>query len=89
MVRLLRYAWAFFPGTLIGLLCVPIALAGGGRCRIRRGCLEAHGGPVTWFLRGGLPWIGGGSAMTLGHVILGQNESCLDYSRDHEHVHVR
>jgi hypothetical protein len=85
----LRYLWAFFPGTLIGLICVPLALLGGGRCRSVRGCLEVQGGAVTWFLRNGLPWIGGGAAMTLGHVILGRDEICLDRSRDHEHVHVR
>ncbi|HEX6983881.1 MAG TPA: hypothetical protein VF170_00830 [Planctomycetaceae bacterium] len=89
MPRLLRYAWALFPGTLLGLLCVPLALFGGGRCRVVRGCVEVHGGAVTWLLRHGLPWIGGGAAMTLGHVIIGQNEKCLDRSRDHEHVHVR
>jgi hypothetical protein len=91
VVRFLAYAWAFFPGTLIGLLCLPAALIGGGRCRRVRGCLEIHGGGVTWFLRNGLPWVGmcGGAALTLGHVILGQNEYCLDHSRDHEHVHVR
>lgn len=27
--------------------------------------------------------------MTLGHVILGQDEICLAQSREHEHVHVR
>ena len=27
--------------------------------------------------------------MTLGHVIVGLDQSCLDRSRDHEHVHVR
>ena len=91
MLRLLRYAWPFFPGTLIGLLCVPLALFGGGRCRVVRGCVEVQGGGVTWLLRYGLPRIGlgGAAAMTLGHVILGQNEHCLDHSRDHEHVHVR
>src|SRR5690606_24301793 len=31
----------------------------------------------------------GAAAVTLGHVILGQDECCLDHSRDHEHVHVR
>jgi len=90
-LRLLLYAWAFFPGTLIGLLCVPFALLGRGRCRVVRGCLEVHGGLVTKFLRDGLPWVGtgGGSAMTLGHVIIGQSQGCLDFSRDHEHIHVR
>jgi hypothetical protein len=89
LLRPLAYAWAFLPGTLIGLLCVPLAVLGGGRCRVVRGCIETHGGLVTRFLRGGLPWIGGGAAMTLGHVILGQDERCLERSRDHEHVHVR
>ena len=91
MLRLIRYAWAFIPGTLIGLLCIPFALLGGGRCRFERGCLEAYGGPVSWFLRNGLLWLGGGggAAVTLGHVILGQNQQCLDHCRDHEHVHVR
>ncbi len=91
MPRPLKYAWAFFPGTLIGLLFCPFALGGGIRCRVVRGCLELHGGAVTWFLRRGLPrlTIGGAAAMTLGHVILGQDETCLDRSRDHEHVHVR
>lgn len=26
--------------------------------------------------------------MTLGHVVIGQDESCLDRNRDHERVHV-
>ena len=86
---LLAYAWAFFPGTLLGLCCLAPALLGGGRCRRVNGCLEIHGGLVTWFLRRGLPWLRGASAMTLGHVVIGQDESCLDHSRDHEHVHVR
>lgn len=91
LARALRYAWAFFPGTLLGLVCVPIALLSRGRCQVARGCIEVHGGGVTWFLRRGMPWLGlgGGSAMTLGHVILGQDQDCLDFSRDHEHVHVR
>lgn len=91
MARLLRYSWAFFPGTLLGLVCAALALLGDGRCRVVRGCVEVHGGAVTWFLRRGMPWlgVGGGSAMTLGHVILGQDQDCLEFSRDHEHVHVR
>jgi hypothetical protein len=27
--------------------------------------------------------------MTLGHVVIGRNEACLDRSRAHERVHVR
>ncbi len=88
-LRLFLYLWAFFPGTFLGLCWLPLALIAGGRCRFVRGCLEIHGGPVTWFLRHGCPWSYGISAMTLGHVVIGQDENCLDYSRDHEHVHVR
>jgi hypothetical protein len=31
----------------------------------------------------------GAAAMTLGHVIIGRDLSCLDACRDHEQVHVR
>lgn len=88
-LTVLAYAWAFFPGTLIGLCVVPIAMLSGGRCRWGRGCLEIEGGTVAWFLRRGMPWMRGASAMTLGHVILGQDERLLDLCREHEHVHVR
>lgn len=86
-----RYLWAFCPGTLIGLLCVPLALVGGGRVRLVRGCLEVHGGLVKRILCRGVPLAGvyGAAAMTLGHVILGIDEHCLARSRNHEHVHVR
>ena len=89
LVTPFAYAWAFFPGTLIGLVCVLLALASGGRCRLVRGCLEVHGGLVTRLLRHGVFLAGGASAMTLGHVILGQDECCLRRTREHERVHVR
>jgi hypothetical protein len=91
MVTTVRYLWAFFPGTVIGLLCVPLALAAGGNVQFVRGCFEVHGGLVTRFLRRGVPLVGihGAAAMTLGHVIIGIDERCLARSRDHEHVHVR
>ncbi|MCA9054821.1 MAG: hypothetical protein KDA75_13360 [Planctomycetaceae bacterium] len=60
-------------------------LSGGG-VRPLGHTLEFHGGFVTWFLRK----IGrGAGAMTLGHVILGQEPAVLDACRDHELVHVR
>jgi hypothetical protein len=90
MSRIARYAWAFFPGTVIGLVCVVVAVVSGGRWRVVAGSVEVWGGVVTLFLRRGLPWLGGGAAaMTLGHVILGRDEGCLDHSRVHEQVHVR
>jgi hypothetical protein len=82
------YVWAF-PATLIGLLLVPPALMGGGQARLVDGVLEVHGGIVTRLLRRGLPWVGSGAAMTLGHVVLGCDLKCLDESRAHERVHVR
>jgi hypothetical protein len=85
--RCLRYLWAL-PNTLLGLLFVLAACLTGGSAAVVQGVVEAHGGLATAFLRRGLPLIGAGAAMTLGHVILGQNQECLDGARDHEHVHV-
>ena len=84
----LLYLWAL-PNTVLGLAVAAAALATGGRARVVRGCVEVHGGFVTWLLRRGLPVLGPAAAMTLGHVILGRDRDCLETSRDHEHVHVR
>ena len=78
------YLWAL-PNTLLGLTFLPMALLTGGRARFERGAMEIYGGVARWFLRYGAR----ASAMTLGHVILGQDREALDQSRDHEHVHVR
>ena len=53
------------------------------------GVLEIHGGFVTYFLSEWTMLKGGASAMTLGHVVLGRDRNCLDWSREHERVHVR
>jgi hypothetical protein len=82
------YLWAA-PATLVGLSLIPLALLQGGRVSIVRGVIEAHGGIITRLLRGGLPWIGSGAAITLGHVVWGCDATCLDIYRDHERVHVR
>ena len=87
LLRALGYAWAFLPNTLVGLLFVPPVLATGGRVRVERGVVELHGGFARFFLRRCL--LINASALTLGHVILGQDRDCLDHARDHEHVHVR
>jgi hypothetical protein len=87
MSRGLRYLWAS-PNTLIGLFFAGLAWSSGGSIALVRGVLEVHGGFATTFLRRGLPLIGSGAAMTLGHVILGQNLECLESCREHEHVHV-
>ncbi len=87
LLRLLRYLWAS-PNTLLGLLVVLIACLTGGSARIVTGVVEVHGGFATAFLRRGLPLIGSGAAMTLGHVVLGQTADILESTRDHERVHV-
>ncbi len=90
--RPLAYAWAL-PTTCVGLLFVPLALIGknGGRgMQVVDGVLELHGGWVRVFLRRCTFLPGGGaSAMTLGHVVLGQDVRALERSRAHERVHVR
>jgi hypothetical protein len=83
-----RYVWAF-PATLLGLFFVPLARLSGGTVRPVQGVLEIEGGLVSALLRKGLPGVGSAAAMTLGHVILGRDRTCLDRSRPHEHVHVR
>jgi hypothetical protein len=88
LIQILLYAWAF-PATLLGLIVVGLSCLSGGSARVVQGVLEVHGGFATRFLRRGLPGVGSGAAMTLGHVVLGQNQQCLDGSRAHEHVHVR
>ena len=80
------YLWAF-PNTLLGLAFLLPALLTGGGVRIERGAIEIYGGFARFFLRRCL--FIQASALTLGHVIVGQDRDCLDHSRDHEHVHVR
>jgi hypothetical protein len=87
-LKLVKYVWAS-PATALGLAFVPLAWIGGGTVRVVRGAVEVHGGLATRFLQGGVPFFGSAAAMTLGHVILGRDQSCLDRSRDHEHIHVR
>jgi hypothetical protein len=83
LIRLPLNLWAF-PVTAVGLLLALAALVTGGRARPVSGVLEVHGGCARWLLRRG-----GGAAMTVGHVILGRDATCLERSRGHDRVHVR
>jgi hypothetical protein len=67
------------------LVAVALTLASKGRVQVRRGALEIHGGFASWYLRR----VARASAMTLGHVILGRDDFCLEWARDHEQAHVR
>jgi hypothetical protein len=84
---LLRYLWAA-PATLLGFALAALALRR-GRVRVVDGTVEAHGPWLRWLLSTCVPLRGGASAMTLGHVIVGQDQRALDVSRAHERVHVR
>ncbi len=80
------YVWAA-PNTLLGLLFVPPTLLTGGGVRAERGAVEVYGGFARFVLRHLL--LIRASALTLGHVILGQDRDARDHARDHEQVHVR
>lgn len=87
LLRVLLYIWVL-PNSLIGLSLGVAGVMSGGKCQVKRGCLEFYGGFVTWLLSR----IGMGPgvlAMTLGHTIIGQNRDGLQTARDHEQVHVR
>lgn len=62
-------------------------LPGGGVHRVD-GVIEAHGPAIAWLLRHCTPLANGACALTLGHVVLGQDEESLVSSRIHERVHV-
>lgn len=82
-----RYLWAC-PATLLGMALASLALVG-GRVSVVAGVIEAQGPWLRWALRTCVPLRGGAAAITLGHVILGQDQRALTLSRAHERVHVR
>ncbi len=88
MIRYLAYLWAF-PASCIGLLFVPLAWLSGGRMQIVSGVMEIHGGWIARWLASGCGTSHTWAAMTLGHIVLGRDQHCLNSSRKHERVHVR
>jgi len=86
-MRFFRYIWAL-PATCVGLIFVVVACCR-GRVRLVNGTLEAHGPWLRWVLVNCVPLPGGAAAITLGHVIVGQDDGALDASRAHERIHVR
>ena len=84
--RILLYLWAG-PATLLGLIFVALAWMSRGQVRLVTGVIEVSGGLVTRFLESGL-MMDNAAAMTIGHVVIGRNESDLTWSRQHERVHV-
>jgi hypothetical protein len=84
----IRYLWAS-PTTAVGFGFAIAALVTGGRGRLHSGVYEVSGGVVAGFLQHCTLLPNGAAAMTLGHVVIGRDEACLDYTRQHERVHVR
>src|SRR5690242_17815565 len=70
------YTWAL-PNSVLGICFAPLALLTGGGVRAERGAIEVYGGFTGFFLR---KFCRGAGAMTLGHVILGQNRERLDHT---------
>lgn len=83
------YLWAATT-TLVGVPFAITAFLTGGRLKLVSGVLEAHGGAIGWLLRHCRIFSARGiMAITVGHIVLGRDQWCLDCSRAHEHVHVR
>ncbi|MEZ5976329.1 MAG: hypothetical protein R3F17_01830 [Planctomycetota bacterium] len=88
MLVLLRYLWAS-PNSAIGLLAALAAWLSGGKVSVHSGVVEVRGGLPAWCLQHLSVLPRGIAAMTLGHVVIGQDQHCLDTTRFHERVHVR
>ena len=78
----LPYCWAS-PCSVFGLMASLFFVPFGIRSRIKEGALEIY--PQREAVFRWLPF----SAITFGHVILGNSASSLDVLRAHEQVHVR
>lgn len=88
LVRVGVYLWVL-PGTCVGLIGVVCAWRERGRMRVVDGVLEATAPRLLQRLSRASAVGGGISAITLGHVVLGQDEPTLEQTRNHERVHVR
>ena len=87
-LKLHKYLWVG-PNTIFFGFLGLLNLLAGGKMKFIRGVIEFHGSFITYILRHWTPLPNDVAAITLGHVIFGQNQQCLDESRNHEHVHVR
>ncbi len=82
LILIARYLWPA-PYTLTG---IAIGLLLGARFQFVNGVIEIYGPPVAAVLnRLLIPAL----ALTFGHVVFGQSQAALDFTRDHERVHIR
>jgi hypothetical protein len=86
LLLLLAIVWAS-PWTVLGLLAGLLALATGGAIQRTGKVIECYGGVLHWLLSKA-PIVGGASAMTLGHVVIGRTHHDIERTRAHEAVHV-
>ncbi len=81
-----RYCWVL-PVSCIGLMLIPFVILSGGTVSATAGVIEAEGGMLRFLLsfrrRSNI------DALTIGHVIIGDDRESLVRCRSHEHVHVR
>lgn len=88
MMRMVwKYLWPL-PWTAAGLVAALTMATLGARWRFVHGVLEVQGGLLTRGCRR-LPVPMRFDAITIGHVILAMDGTCLEAVRAHEHVHVR
>ena len=86
MLYTIKILWAS-PNTLVGLALGVLGVMTGGHVQRHTGVLEFYGGGLAWlFEQMGDPHV---IAMTLGHVVLGHSYTAIEFSRQHERVHVR
>jgi len=87
LLDLVKYIWAL-PNSILGATLGLAVLCLGGRARFLSGALEFYGGLLERLIKKA-PAVFRFEAITLGHVIIGINETQLDSGREHEHVHIR
>ena len=87
-MKIVLYIWAG-PTTMIGIPLVFLSAITGGNIRIRDGVLQAHGRAVGFLLQHCTLLPGGAAAITMGHIVLAQNQETMDRAWRHELIHVR
>ncbi|TWT61899.1 hypothetical protein [Rubinisphaera italica] len=85
IIQILKWIWVS-PWSLVGLVIGLISCSTGGSGRRVDHTLEFQGGLACWLLER-TPI--GAIAITVGHVILARNQAALDFTRNHERVHVK
>lgn len=84
--RIAARIWAYLWPSPYTVLGVALGLLCGGRFAWVDGVIEIHGTLIAKVLQR-LPvaaW-----ALTFGHVVFGRSPEALEFTRDHERVHVR